>query len=323
LRNLYQGGLRTGSGTEGDVTIDAAAPRPGQPNILEAVRTSLGDLRPSERKVADLVLADPRRLLDLTVAETAELADVSQPTVIRFSSAVGCSGFQDFKLRLAHSLALGTPATHSVLRATDEPGDIVRKVFDYTISSLDWARARLDPAAVARAVAVLEEARSITFMGLGASGIVALDAQQKFPMFGVPCSAETDAHQQVMAATMMRPGDVAVLISHTGQTTSIIETARIARDSGARTIAITGSRSPLAAACDVALVVESLDNTDLYTPTISRVAALVVVDVLSSSVGLRKGEAQIARFGEMKRRLGSLRTSPYHGLRDADDADDG
>jgi RpiR family carbohydrate utilization transcriptional regulator len=75
-------------------------------------------------------------------------------------------------------------------------------------------------------------------------------------------------------------------------------------------VAITGSRAPLAAAVDVAIVVETLDNTDLYTPTISRIAALVVVDVLSSSVALRRGEAAVDRFVTMKRHLGALRGQP-------------
>jgi RpiR family carbohydrate utilization transcriptional regulator len=295
------------------VTIDPIQPRPGQSNILEAVRTGYAGLRRSERKVADLVLADPRRVLDWTVAETAERAEVSQPTVIRFSTAIGCSGFQDFKLRLAHSLALGTPATHSVLLATDEPEDLIRKVFDYTISSLDWARGRLDPQAVAAAVDMLWAARAITFVGLGASGVVAMDAQQKFPMFGVPCSAETDAHQQIMAASMMAPGDVAVVISYTGQTVSIVDTARIARSNGAGVIGITGRPSALARECDVALIVESLDNTDLFTPTISRIAALVVIDVLSTAVALRRSGAYQERFTDMKRLLGTLRMPPGDG----------
>jgi RpiR family carbohydrate utilization transcriptional regulator len=276
-------------------------------NILEVVRTLRDELRKSERKVAGLVLADPRRILTSTLAETADLAQVSQPTVIRFCVAVGCTGFQDFKLRLAHSLALGTPATHSVLLDTDGPEAIVEKIFDYTISSLDWARHHLDKAAVARAIAVLEKASSIEFFGYGASGIVARDAQQKFPLFGVPCGAQTDSHQQLMIASMMRPGDVAVVISNTGRTRSIVEIAGIARSSGAMVIGITGSESPLAAECDIVLIVESLDNTNIYTPTISRIAALAVIDVLSTAVALRRGTGHEQRFQLMKRRLNELR----------------
>lgn len=276
-------------------------------NVLEIIRAARPDLRKSDRKVADIVLSDPRRILNATVAETAALAEVSQPTVIRFATAIGCGGFQDFKLRLAQSLALGTPATHSVLEDTDTPRDIFGKIFDYTMTSLDWARKRIDQAQLEKAIDILVEARRIEFFGLGASGIVAQDAQQKFPLLGVPCGAELDTHQQIIAASMMGPGDVAVVISNTGMTRSIIEVARLARESGATVIGLVGSDSPLVNYCDVPLLVETLDNTNLYTPTISRIAVLVVIDVLSTAVAMRRKPPHRERIAAMKRRLREFR----------------
>lgn len=276
-------------------------------NIIEVIRTMRSDLRKSDRKVADVVLEDPRRIMNATVGETATLAEVSQPTVLRFATAIGCNGFQDFKIRLAQSLALGTPATHSVLRDTDEPEIIAEKIFDYTMTSLDWARSKLDKAALHKAINVLAAARSIIFFGFGASGIVARDAQQKFPLFGIPCSAELDLHQQLMAAAMMQPGDVAFVISNTGTTRSIIEIARIARDNGATVICLTGSDLPLTQYSDIALIVETLENTNTYTPTISRIAALVVIDILSTSVAVRRPEADRTRINQMKRQLSDMR----------------
>lgn len=276
-------------------------------NIIEIIRTMRPELRKSDRKVADVVLEDPRRIMNATVGETAALADVSQPTVLRFTTAIGCSGFQDFKIRLAQSLAFGTPATHSVLLDTDGPEVIAEKIFDYTMTSLDWARSKLDKVALNKAIDVLSAARSIVFFGFGASGIVARDAQQKFPLFGVPCGAELDSHQQLMVASMMTPGDVAFVISNTGTTRSIIEIARIARDNGAVVICLTGSESPLTHYCDVALIVETLENTNMYTPTISRIAALVVIDILSTSVAMRRPESERARISQMKRQLSDMR----------------
>lgn len=278
-------------------------------NILAVVAAAEPRLRPSERKVAAVVAADPRRILAATIAEAARLAGVSQPTVIRFANAVGCAGYQDFRLRLARSLAFGTPATHSAVRPSDGPDELVGKVFDHAITSLDWARGRLDRAALARAVDLLAAARAIEFFGLGASAIVARDAQQKFPLFGVPCGAEADPHQQLMVAAMMRPGDVAVAISHTGATRAVIAAAEAARAAGAAVIGLVGRPSPLADACDVAIVVETLDNTDLYTPTTSRLAALVVVDVLSTGVALRRDPGHLDRVAAMKRRLAAARSA--------------
>jgi RpiR family transcriptional regulator, carbohydrate utilization regulator len=210
------------------------------------VRIAHPDLPKSDRKVADLVLSDPYRVLGLTVAETAVLAQVSQ---------------------------------------------------------------HLDRAAIASAIRILEGGKRIEFFGFGASGIVAADAQQKFPLFGVPCGAQSDFHQQIMVASMIGHGDVAVLISNTGNTRSIIQSARAARENDAKTIAITGSNTALAKACDVALIVETPDNTDFYTPTISRIAALVIIDILSTAVAFRRGEAHLARFKSMKTRLQELRTN--------------
>jgi RpiR family carbohydrate utilization transcriptional regulator len=282
----------------------------GTGNILEVARALRGELRKSDRKVCDIVLEDPRRILSATVAETAQLAGVSQPTVIRFCAAIGCDGFQDFKLRLAQSLALGVPATHSVITDADSPDEVARKIFDYTMTSLDWARNRLESPALARAVDALVAARRVEFFGFGASGIVALDAQQKFPLFGVPCGAEIDSHQQVMVASLLQAGDVAIAISNTGTTRSTVEVAKLARENGATVIGITGNEGgPLAEACDIVLLTETLENTNIYTPTISRIAALVVVDILSTTVALRRGEAHVESFKRMKKTLNHMRST--------------
>jgi len=288
--------------------MNSEDPLPFGRNILEAVRIRYPGLRKSDRKVADVLLENPQRLMNATVAETAELAGVSQPTVIRFCSAIGCEGFQDLKIRLAQSLALGTPATHSAITDEDTPEEVASKIFDYTLSSLDWARHALDMEQVNAAVDLIVEASHIEFFGFGASAIVAQDLQQKFPLFGIPCNATMDSHQQLMAAMMMRPGSVAVAISNTGGTQTIIELARLARDQGARVIAITGaSQTTLVDYSDVVVNVETLDNTDLFTPTTSRIAALTVADILSTLVARRLGQAHNQRLVRMKRFLSHMR----------------
>lgn len=287
-----------------NTSAEALAPR----NILEIVRMMRPELRKSDRKVADAVLESPQRIMNATVAETAEIAAVSQPTVIRFCSAIGCDGFQDLKIRLAQSLVLGTPATQSAISIDDTPDEVALKIFDYTMTSLDWARHKLDMNQVNEAVSLILTARSLEIFGFGASAIVAQDFQQKFPLLGVPCHATTDSHQQLMAAAMMKPGDVAVAISNTGETMSIVELARLAREQGGKVIAITGAtNTALANYADVLINVETLDNTDLFTPTTSRIAALVVVDIISTLVARRLDRVENQRLVRMKRYLAQIR----------------
>jgi RpiR family carbohydrate utilization transcriptional regulator len=106
---------------------------------------------------------------------------------------------------------------------------------------------------------------------------------------------------------MMGAGDAAVAISNTGLSEGIIEAARIAREKGAMTIALTGARAKLSEICEISLLVETLDNTDAFTPTTSRVAALVIIDVLAIAIALRRQATDLDRLRDMKEILRKFR----------------
>lgn len=277
-------------------------------NLLEVIARSLPNLRKSDRKVAETILAGPEKTVDMTLAALAEAAGVSEPTVIRFAAVIGCEGFRDLRVKLARSLAFSRTTSHSAIAPTDDLEGIIGKIFDFNLSNIAWVRAHLNASAVTAAVAALSRAPRIEFFGMGASGIVAMDAAQKFPLFGAPCSAQTDGHQMLMASAMLRPGDVAVAISNTGTTVEVVRAAKVAQERGATTIGVTGSRGPLLAFCDIAIVAETLENTDLFTPTVSRLSAMIVVDILSTAVSLGRSGLEQDRIAEMKRRLYEVRS---------------
>lgn len=279
------------------------------PNILEVISRDYNSLRKSDKKVADLVIEDPAWILNAKLAETAEAAQVSEPTVMRFCTAIGCGGFQDFKIKLAQSLAFGISPSQVTISNDDTPSEVASKIFDYTLTSLDRARRKLDAKAIAKAVDILTKAKRIEFYGFGASAIVGRDAQQKFPLFGVPCNAPMDSHQQFISASMLNEGDAVIAISNTGATRSLIEITRKARENGAKIIGISGRQGPLFRYCDAPVIVETLENTDLYTPTISRIAALVVIDILAICVALRSSPDHKKRIADMKQHLAELRMS--------------
>jgi RpiR family carbohydrate utilization transcriptional regulator len=276
-------------------------------NLLEVIARSLPDLRKSDRRVAETILASPEAAVEMTLGALARASGVSEPTVIRFAAAIGCDGFRDLRVKLARSLAFARTTSHSAIARTDELSEIIGKIFDFNLSNIAWVRAHLDHAAIAAAVTALSRARRVEFFGLGASGIVALDAQQKFPLFGAPCGAQTDGHQMLMAAAMLRPGDVAVAISNTGATAEVVRAARVAREHGATTIGITGSRGPLLAHCTVSIIAETLENTDVFTPTVSRLSGMIVIDILSTAVSLGRDRAEQDRIADMKRLLSEVR----------------
>jgi RpiR family carbohydrate utilization transcriptional regulator len=276
--------------------------------LLERLSGDLAALRTSERKVAALVAQDPQMVVRSTMAVVAEAAGVSEPTVMRFCTNLGFDGFQAFKLALAQALALGMPVTHSALALDDGIPELTGKIFDHTISSLDRARRYIDNDAIAAAADILYGATSIVFVGFGASAVIAQDAEQKFALFGVPCSAPEDPHQQFMAATMSNPGTVIVAISNTGRTTSVIRVATEAQSRGLTVIGLSGEKSPLLEHCDIGVIVKTFEDTDTFTPTVSRLAGLVVVDVLATAVAMKRGAAHLDRIRQMKEALTSFRS---------------
>ena len=283
--------------------------------MLERVLAALPALPPAEQRVAKLVLADPRSFASLPVSELAERSHVSKPTVIRFCRSVGYDGLADFKLKLAGAVNEGVPFVHRSVDEDDKAGDIMVKVIDNSVSALLKYRNDAAGHAFERAIAALAAAcgqgRRIEFYGVGNSGIVAEDAQHKFFRLGVAARAVSDGHVQVMSATMLQPGDCAVIISNSGRSRDLLDAAEIARRKGATTIVITASGSPLAHASSspqhVLLAADHPEDYDRYSPMVSRLLHLVIIDILTTGVALRLGASLRPMLAEIKRNLRAKR----------------
>ena len=285
--------------------------------MLERIRAALPALPPAEQRVAKVLLADARSFATLPVTEIAERAHVSKPTVVRFCRSVGYDGLADFKLKLAGSVNEGVPFVHRAVDEDDKAGDIVVKVVDNAVAAILRYRNAAGHQAMEQAIAALAEAglnagkgRRIEFYGVGNSGIVALDAQHKFFRLGVNASAVSDGHVQVMSATMLREGDCAVIISNSGRSRDLLDVAEIARRKGATVIVITASGSPLAkeamqgGARHILLAADHPEDADRYSPMVSRLLHLVIIDILTTGVALRLGSARLKpMLAEIKRNL--------------------
>lgn len=270
--------------------------------LLSQVEAMRDQLRPSERKLADYVIDAPREVLDLTMTDFAVRAGVSQPTIARFCQALGFSGFREFKIRLAQSVASDVPAP-SVFRDVrpDEPAaGVVAKVLDRTIGALLQVRNSLSSDSVGTAITLLAQARRIEFYGAGGSGIAALDIQHKFFRLGVPSVAYSDPHTYTTSAALLSAGDVVVVISNTGRTRDILDAVKSALEGGAKVIAITHGNSPLARMATVGLFANVDEDTDIFSPMTSRVSHLAIGDILAVGVALARGPEFAERLAEAK-----------------------
>lgn len=274
--------------------------------MLSKISESLSDLSGAERKVAESALAEPKWFVHAAVAEIAERASVSQPTVIRFCRSLGYKGLPEFKLALSASLGHeGMPYVHEELNADDDMGNVVEKVLGNAAASILGARRFLKEADLETAVVMLSHARRIEFYGVGNSGIVAQDAQHKFFRFGISTVAYVDTHIQLMAASVLSNRDVLVVISNSGSSIELLDAVSIAKENGASVIAVTRSESPLAQLADCVLSISAQENSELYTPMVSRLLQLVVIDILTIGLALRLGETASLQLQKGKRSIHS------------------
>ena len=279
--------------------------------MLDRIKASLPSLAPAEQRVGKLVLQDPRAFANLPVTELADRAHVSKPTVVRFCRSVGYDGLSDFKLKLAGSVSEGVPFIHRSVDADDKTSDVTVKVIDNTVAAFlkyrnDASSFVLDQVVQALA-ATHASGKRIEFYGVGNSGIVAQDAQHKFFRLGMNTIAYSDGHMQVMSASMLGKGDCVVIISNSGRTRDLMDACDIARKRGATTIVITSSGSPLATAGQIHLTADPPESYDRYSPMVSRLLHLLIIDILATTVALRIGESLQPALREMKNNLRSKR----------------
>ncbi|BDX05949.1 MurR/RpiR family transcriptional regulator [Planctobacterium marinum] len=277
-------------------------------NILEKIAQQKGAFSKSERKVAEIILANPQTAIHSSIATLAKMSDVSEPTVNRFCRRLDTKGYPDFKLHLAQSLANGTPYVNRHVEEHDTPEECTKKIFESTMAALEVARQSVDVLAVNRVVDLLTQAKKISFFGMGASASVAHDALNKFFRFNVPVTYFEDILMQRMSCMNCSEGDVVVLISHTGRTKSLVELAQLAKANDATVVGITALNSPLANECSLVLSLEVPEDTDMYMPMASRIAQLTLIDILATGFTLRRG----SKFREnLKRVKDSLRDSRF------------
>ena len=277
--------------------------------LTERIRDTGNQMRKSERKVADYVLANLGNVINMRIVDLAAQAEVSEPTVVRFCRAVGCEGFQDFKLALAQELASNPGFGKVAVTDTDSVADFSRKVFDSTIDTLLKVRDSLNPGNIHKAITALTNANRVEFYGHGASAAVAADAQHRFFRLQLASAAYSDTHIQKMSALSLQKGDVVVAISQSGRTRSLLDTIELVKDMDAIVIGMAPSGTPIAEAATIPICIDVDEEFEIYTPLSSRIAHLAVIDVLAVGVAQRKGPRMQGHLYRLRAGMQSLRIS--------------
>lgn len=256
------------------------------------LRSLLPSLAPAEQRVARRVLDHPAEAAASTISALAAASDTSEATVVRFCRAVGLSGYPALRVALATDLGRTQRPEGREVSGDINPGDdldaVVEKIAYADARAVEETAQQLDVDALHRVVDAVVAARRVDVFGVGASGLVALDLQQKLHRIGLAAFAWSDPHVALSSAALLGPDDVAIGLSHTGSTRDTVDVLTEAAARGATTVAVTNfPGSVLAGRAGEVLTTAARETTFRSGATASRLAQLTVIDCLFVAVAQR------------------------------------
>ena len=278
-------------------------------SCLYVIHERLPSMSAKERKIADFILSSPHDAVHPSIEALAERIGVSESTLFRFVRKLGYEGYQQFRIALAMETSEPTARYYDEPVEADSSESAVAVVFKTAIDALERTQAGIDPRTLEKAADMLAGASFILFLGLGGSAIVAKEAYHKIMRAGIHCAAPEDFHMQLMAASQAGPGDVAVLVSHTGANKDALAIADVLRSRGAGIVAMsTYPRTPLSKMADALLLSAAPPSPYFIEDFSARLAQLAVVDALYVEVMQRRGERGSVALAEMRSVIAKRRT---------------
>jgi RpiR family carbohydrate utilization transcriptional regulator len=278
-------------------------------DIISIIKQTAPSLRPSERRVAEAILADVNFALHSANGELARRAGVSEPTVTRFSRAVGCTGVRELKVKLAQSLVVGRIYLEEPPQADSDGGKptVWQLILEDIHRAINTAERQLVVADFERAANVIASCSKLVTFGVGGgSTTLANEAKHRFFRLGVSVSNYSDGQLMRMVAATLEKNDVVLAISATGKPKEVIDAVTIAKEYGATIIAVTKPNSPLAAAADFALGLYVPETPNALKPTASRYAFLAALDLLAALTAYRNPRDTQERMRRIKYALGNF-----------------
>lgn len=262
----------------------------------------------------------------MNLKDLAALCDVSEASISRFVREIGQTSFRAFQIRMAEErVGADEPvsdqgAIYETIGRGDTATTILTKVAHRNADVARACLSTLQPAALERAARLISDSPSVIFFAAGLSALAAENAVMRFSRIGKPALFHRDRNSQLLAASAIRAGSVAVAISDSGRTDQTLVALTAAAESGAHSIAITSfAESPIARAADVVLITPSgyaaAGDEPLYESMVSKFGQLLTIDVLYSLVAVgdyddalasvRRGDAYIQQSRRMRQTNGT------------------
>jgi|SRR5690625_523983 len=269
---------------------------------LVILKEMVNTLPPSEGKIAQYIIDHPQESILLTTLMLGKKSKTSSAAVIRLCKSLGFNGFQELKIRVAGDLQDRYLVGYRDINPNEDYQDIIEKMTSNTIQTLKETTDIMSKTSLTKAVDALIHAKSIVFIGYGASYIAAKDAEQKFLRISKNAQSYSDMHMAATSIANKGADDVVVGISFSGATSEVAKLLTLAKQRNAMTISITKYGSSLVSnVSDIQLHTSAAKEATFRSgATSSRIAQLHVIDILFMCLASKEYEETIKYLDETR-----------------------
>jgi len=270
--------------------------------IGEEIRERLGEMTPSERRVARTLLTTyPTAGLE-SLPQLAEGSGVTGPTVLRFVRKIGFDGYPDFQRSLRQEVQARTEGLPSLYRTKggSQDDDVLRQSHEAFTSALD---ATLTSSSLeqdlAPVVALLADPkRRIWFAGGRFSQFVASYLCLQMRMLRPGCAVVGESPQRRKLDTYeISRRDVVCLFDYRRYQQDTIAAGKVAADHGAVVVVFTDPwLSPAVEHARHVLI----SHADSASPFDSLLGAFALTEVIAAKVVVALGDRGRTRVAELE-----------------------
>ena len=256
-----------------------------QNSPIGLINNLYASLSKSEKKVAEYIQEHMDEAVLLTLQGVAKKCNTSDPTVLRFCRALGYNGFSDFKVSLVPELLRNGKKVYTDINSQNKP-ESVKEVFKQNLmTQTDSTLENSDIKELNTIARKIFSSNRVVVIGLGGSAGVAQIFCDSLGSLGIFSTYFSDRSIIQHIATILKPKDIIIGISHSGETEEVVEAIKKAKGIGATTVGITNSaHSSLVDATKIPLITGVPANMMGSYSCQARISQLVILELVLNEV---------------------------------------
>jgi len=205
--------------------------------VLKNLEAIYEKLYPAEKRVADYLLKNPEKTVNLNIAELAAVSSTSDATVLRLCKRLGFSGFYQFKIGLVKE---GTMERQLVgYRGEQNDPRTAKAIMSEIAGNILQLSDQIETKTVLQCASMIRNCHTVYAVAVGNTIPVAQDFTFRLGRLGIRAISSFVPEYTLNEINLGDKEDVLIGFTHSGTSIQIIQAMDLSKKKGMKTIAIT------------------------------------------------------------------------------------